>query len=150
MKGYHVDAGARIIRPFEYHGYEDLRRVLPGGICIAATWRDGDVLYVDDEALLGPAQVAFRIKRRPDGQPMMSDGILTGRDDLDATLPPSMTTRELEREIEWLDLETALAWFRARVRDPAVVANGVVLARWSEFLTNLEGGRGYRPTDMFS
>lgn len=149
MKAYHVDAANRIIRPFEYHGYEDFRRLLPGGITIGAIFEGGDVLYVDDEALLGPAKVAFRIRRRPDGQPMMSDAILTGRDDLDTTLPPTMTLSELEREIEWLDLETAIAWFRERASDPAVIGNGTVLARWADLLKNLEGERGFRPSDLF-
>jgi hypothetical protein len=35
---------------------------LPGGITIAKIFANGDVLYVDDEALLHPVKVAFRLR----------------------------------------------------------------------------------------
>lgn len=148
-KGFFVNAKARTIEPIEYN-YSTMRSLLPGGICIGIVFPNDDVLYVDDEALLKPAWVAFRIKRRHDGQPMMSNGILTGRDYGDTTMPPQFTAARLLAEIEWLDLDQALAWFRARVDQPAVtsIANGQPAethAHWRDLLRNLEGGDGYKP-----
>lgn len=150
MKGYLIDAGAREITPIDYeHG--TMRKHLPGGICIGYVFRNDDVLYVDDEALLRPATVAFRIKRRHDGQPMMSNGILTGGDDnYSGTLPPTFTIAQIQGEIEWLDLADALAWFRLKAAQPAVTGRwggkpATVYARWADLLRNLEGGDGYQP-----
>lgn len=142
MKAYLIDAGARQIKLIDYE-YYTLKDHLPGGICIAQVFRNGDVLYVDDEALLRPATVAFRVKCRPDGQPMMSNGILTGRDTINDTADPRMTAEEFLSEIEWLSVEDALRWFRAKGSDPAVVMTTAegrqTLADWNEFTRNLEG-----------
>src|SRR5664279_4486917 len=152
FKGFLIDAKARTIEPIEYdRSSASLRRFLPGGICIGIVFPNDDVLYVDDKALLKPASVAFRIKRRPDGQPMMSDGILTGRDYLDSTLPPEFTAAQLQAEIEWLDLDQALAWFRAKADQPAVTSTArgrqEVHAHWGDLLRNLEGGNGWKPAE---
>lgn len=148
MKGYLIDAKAREIRPIEYE-YGTMNQYLPGGICVAYVFPSGDVLYVDDEGLLRPAEVAFRIKSRPDGQPMMSNGILTGRDSHETTFDPVLTPQELEREIEWMSVEDALAWFRKRASDPSVImttSDGTsILAHWQDLLDNLEGKIGYQP-----
>src|SRR4051812_16889381 len=50
MKGFFVDAGRREIVPINYT-YDTMRMWLPGGITIARVFDNGDVLYVDDEAL---------------------------------------------------------------------------------------------------
>ena len=98
-----------------------------------------------------PPRGAPPTRARPDGQPMMSDGILTGRDHGDTTLDPRMSLAELAAEIEWLELPDALAWFRAMAEQPAVTSTlrgeTIVHARWAEFLRNLEGGPVYRPAD---
>jgi hypothetical protein len=154
MIGYYISAAERSISPAEYT-YKSMIRFLPGGITIGATFRNGDVLYADDEGLLHPATKAFRIRRRLDGMPMMSDGFLTGRDDHEATLPPSFTIAQLQAEIEWLTVEEALDWFRARVAEAAVTRRNlktgetVVVADWRSMLRNMEGKRGgYKPKDV--
>lgn len=140
-----VDAGTREIKSVEY-GPELMRRCLPGGPTIACVFDTGDVLYVDDEGLLHPATVAFRLKRRSDGQPMMSNGLLLGGDDVHGgTLPCELTAERLIDEIEWLTVEEALAWFRARANEPAVTLNDQPVAMWQSLLDNLEGRSGYRP-----
>lgn len=143
MKAYWIDAGARTVSPIDYVD-GTLHRLFEGGIDIAAQFESGDVLYVDGECLLRPATVAFRIKRRPDGQPMMSNGAMTGPDRgemingdyVEATLPPIMSLTDLEDEIEWLTVEQALDWFRAKAKtaQPAVTVNDTSLATWGEFL----------------
>ena len=122
----------------------------PGGLTIGWVFDNGDVLFVDDEGLLHPATVAFSIRARPDGQPMMSHGVLTGRDHLDDTLPPEMSTAQLAKEIEWLDVKDALSWFRTKADEAAVsvqARGGVreVMALWGDLLRNMEGEDGYRP-----
>lgn len=153
MKGFLINADTRRIEPLEYE-YTTMRQWLPSGICIGQVFANGDVLYVDDECLLRPAERAFRIKVRPDGQPMMSHAILTGRDSDDPhsndTLPPSFTAEELAAEIEWLTVDQALDWFRRKAAEPAVTMSGsetgtTVLAVWGDLLANLEGREGYRP-----
>jgi hypothetical protein len=141
MIAYHIDAKARTITPFTYRSGADFTQYLPGGICIGQVFHNGDVLYVDDEGLLHPATVAFGIKARRDGQPMMSDGILTGPDDGDDTLPPRFSVTEFLDEIEWLEVDAALDWFRARSAEAAVTINSggqsTVLSDWGDFLEHM-------------
>jgi hypothetical protein len=144
MIGYHIDAVARTITEIDYT-YFNMRTWLPGGVTIGIVYDNGDVLYVDDEGLLHPATRAFRIKKRADGQPMMSDGILTGEDDMDegdiGTLPPQFTIEQLQEEIEWLTVEEALQWFRDRINEPSITINGAPIAYWREMLAAMEGKR---------
>jgi hypothetical protein len=51
----------RAVTPVNYT-YAAMRKWLPGGITIAKMFDNGDVLYVDDEALLHPVKVAFRLR----------------------------------------------------------------------------------------
>ena len=147
MQAYLIDVAARQIRPIAYE-YGELSRHLGGSLCIAWVYHNGDVLYVDDEALLKPAgPAAFRLRARPDGQPMMSNGVLTGRDMLDETLPPEHTVETLAAEIEWLTRDEALAWFRRQAEMPALTTRHgggpvEVHARWDHFLRNLLGEPG--------
>lgn len=157
MKGLLVDADARAIEAIEYQ-YGTMREWLPGGISIGHIFPNRDVLYVDDTGLLKPAEVAFRIKGRADGQPMMSNGLLTGRDNPhpDAkvgTLPPTFTIDQLAEHIEWLTLVEALDWFKAKADQPAVTRHvhgqePEVIAYWRDILTNLMGGKGYSPEQV--
>jgi len=149
MKAYLIDAKARQITEIEYLDYTGMTKYLPGGLCIGATFENGDVLFVDDKGLLHKAEMAFRIRRRRDGQPMMSNGILTGADTVDDTLPPTMTIEELQAEIEWLTVDEALDWFRGRQSGAAMTITSMpkgatepqteVLSQWGEFLQYLEG-----------
>jgi hypothetical protein len=149
MIAYLVDAGARTITAIDYQ-YDTMRQHLPGGLCLGTVFENGDVLYVDDEGCLRPATVAFRIRRRPDGQPMMSNGLLTGRDDHETTLPPEYTIEQLQAEIEWLTIPEALAWFEAMAKQPCVISRVgddpvMIHAVWADLLRNLKGGDGYHP-----
>lgn len=149
MTAYVIDAVTRTISKLEYAQYTELWTHLPGGPCIGMVYPSGDVIYVDEVALLRPATVAFRIKSREDGQPMMSNGVVTGRDDANTTLSPAMTIPELWQEIEWLDTADALDWFRAKGTTPAVVTEfsgvKVMHATWADLLGNLEGQQRYHP-----
>ena len=153
--GYLIDPLTRTVSLTDA-SMETMRKHLPGGLTVAWEYDNGDVLYVDDEGLLRPATMAFRIRARKDGQPLMSRGVLCGPEPdpfVDATLPPGSTLAEIEAEVEWLTVDEALAWFRARAAQAAATwedgrAAPEVLAVWDEFLRNLEGKRGYRPEDL--
>lgn len=146
MKGYWIDAAERTIKEIEWTD-QSFQVMFEGGPTIGATFPNGDTLYVDDEGLLHPATLAFRIKQRPDGQPMMSNGFLTGRDHgeiingdfVERTLDPEMTIEALQAEIEWLTVEEALAWFHEQADKPAAFINGRPVTLWGEFLEQLEG-----------
>lgn len=153
-QAYLIDPLTRSLREIA-GGYEATKEYMPGGIAVAWRYPNGDVLYADDEGLLRRASMAFRIRSRPDGQPMMSRGIVHGPDDLwsDQTLTPRSTMADIEADIEWLTVEEALAWFRAKAAEPAMTreqgGNPVeVWATWADFLRNLEGGRGFHPEDL--
>lgn len=159
MEAFFIDADRRAIVSWNYE-YNDMASKLGGSMCIGQIFPNGDVCYVSDDGLLRPARRAFRIKGRSDGQPMLSNGVLTGRDNHDAdakvgTLPPRFTIAELSREIEFLTIEQALSWFRVRANEPAVVrtvAGGEpeVLSTWGDILLNLEGmPGGYNPDRVF-
>ena len=154
MKGYLIDATARTVTEVDYE-YGTMQRWLPGGIEIGWVYDNYDVLYVDGEGLLRPAEKAFRIKARPDGQPMMSNGFVTGADGYEngkgTTLPPRFTIADIEARIEWLTVSEALNWFRHQGTRTAVslVEEGTgqsqTAAGWHEILANLEGHKGYDP-----
>jgi hypothetical protein len=139
MKAYLIDALNRTITDIDYTG--SLGRWLPGGICIADRLPNGDVVYVDDEGLMQPATRAFRWRPRPDGQPMMSNGIVTGRDTADTTLPPTTTKADIEALVEWLTVDEAVAWFERKRDEPAVCittsAGTEVISRWGDYLGDL-------------
>jgi hypothetical protein len=146
MKGYIIDALNKKIVETDYE-YSDLGKILPGGLTIAAVFKNGEVLYVDDEGLMHKADRAFRIKKRRDGQPMMSDGMLTGRDEshmspdgdlIEVTSDPRMSAEELQEEIEFISVEEALQWFRSRRDEGAVLINGVPISTWDDFLRQME------------
>jgi hypothetical protein len=153
---YLINSIERTITPFECSGYKDMKKYLPGGISIAWVFHNHgrDVLYVDDEGLLKPAESAFRIKPRTDGQPMFGHGILTGRDNvevnesgddiIETTLSPALSTAELAEFIEWTPLEEAFAWLEARAHRPSGTATTergtIVLSHWGEFLRNVRPG----------
>jgi hypothetical protein len=148
MKGYWIDAAARTITEIEWTG-ESFRTMFPGGPTIGSFFETGDVLYVDDEGLLHKATMAFRIRRRPDGQPMMSNGFMTGRDHgeivdghfVEKTLDPAMSIEDLQAEIEWLTVPEALAWYRERVNEASMRTNGRKVMDWRPYLDALEGRR---------
>jgi hypothetical protein len=152
MRAYFINAIARTIEPFDWTPGASIRDKLPGGLDIGYVFPNGDVLYVDDEALLRKAEMAFRILPRADGQPMMCHGVLTGRDHGDETLPPRFTPDQLASQIAWMTVDEALAWFRAKADQPAVTSqDGLgrieVHAMWGALLANLEGKHGYRPDE---
>jgi hypothetical protein len=130
-----------------------MRKWLPGGLTVAWVFQaTGDVIYVDDEGLLQPATVAFRIRSRPDDQPMMSHGIMTGPDSPmgDVTESVRMTVKQVTAQLEWLTVEEAMAWFYARRDRPSVTVQSgdeapVVIATWQGIIDNLTGGKGYDP-----
>jgi hypothetical protein len=142
MKGYFVDAGKREITPVNYT-QDTMWKWLPGGLAVARVFANGDVLYVDDEALLHPVKVAFRLWGEERMQPFVSNGVLTGRDDRDSTLPPTMSVDQLVRQIVWLTVDEAMQWFRSRANQPATTLSfddgeAHVLNRWSDFLSEME------------
>lgn len=142
MKGYLVDAGKREIAPVNYT-YDTMRKWLPGGITVARMFGNGDVLYVDDEALLHPIKVAFRLRGSDETQPFVSNGLLTGRDAGGTTLPPAMSAEKLAEQVIWISVQEAMQWFRSRAGHPAVTVtfddgNAHVLSRWSDFLRGME------------
>lgn len=118
-KGYLINAETRTVTPLDYNP-DVMRKWLPNGIDIAWSFDNGDVIYVDGEGLLHPFDCAFRIKDRPDGQPLAGHGIVTGRDDasvidgkfIEVTLPPEFTAEQIAERIEWLTAEQARDWFR--------------------------------------
>lgn len=155
MDAYFIDADLRRITPWTYQ-YGDMGPKVGGSITIGHVWLNGDVCYVSDDSLLKPARRAFRIKAQSDGQPMMSNGITTGKDNADpeaeiGTLPPMFSLVDLEREIEWLTVDEALRWFRLRASEPAVTRTisgrkTEVIATWQAILDNLEDrAGGYHP-----
>jgi hypothetical protein len=144
MKGLFVDAGGRRITPVNYT-YATMWEWLPGGITIAKIFPNGDVLYVDDEALLHPVKVAFRLRDSTDEmQPFVSNGLLTGRDHGKKTLPPAMSADELAQHIVWLTVEEAMNWFRSRANQPSAAltfdtGEVHVLSCWGDYLRGMEG-----------
>lgn len=105
MQGYLINAADRTITPatYKYTGTATIsQRIGCDCFCIAWTWPNGDVCYVDDEGLFKPQTHFFTLRSRPDAQPLAGNGFVTGPDNDKATDPPRHSLVELEAEILWL------------------------------------------------
>lgn len=152
---YLINPSTQQITPFSYEVGQGFDQYLPGGMTVGWCYESGDILYVDDEGLLRPAEAGFRIRSSLDGQPIMSKGILVGREiDLGDTYivaPPTMTIAEAHDEFQFLSKDVLLEWFRAKANDPAISVSvsgqpTQIIAYWRDILRNLEGkAGGYQP-----
>jgi hypothetical protein len=144
-----LNAASQTIQEVEYdytgpEGISSLAGFGASGFCIGWTWKNGDVLFVDDEGLLKPYQYGFRMRARADGQPYPGNGFVTGRDSLhdDGTDPPLKSMADIAMEIEWLDRAAIVKWLKERAGTPF----GTITSRdgstpfgdWAEFLQERE------------
>ena len=100
-KGYLIDAQNKNIREVEYHSLAEMRELIGGHIELAHMHNTGDVLYVDEEALIKETPYYFWYAHRTD-QPLFGNGLLVGREiegeeypEGYTTLPPKMSLLQL-------------------------------------------------------
>ena len=146
-KGFLIDPARRVVEPLNDVSYDKIKSYFPGGLCLGAQYPNRDVIYVDDEGLMHPATVAFRLRSRPNSQPFMSMAVLSGPDNNDesGTNDPGTTIEHLISDVEWLTIPEALNWFRDRSAGPVftlTTGDGevVVLSTYQDFIVCMEGG----------
>lgn len=103
MKAYHIDSTKQTVTAVEYHGLDDLRRLVGGYIEAACVWPNGDVIYVDEDGLRKGYPTGFAIPQRPD-QPLAGNGVMVGREigDTCNTRPPTMTLEKLTAIVQFV------------------------------------------------
>jgi hypothetical protein len=126
-KAIHINSAERTITEVEIEGgsLKDLQALTGGGIEIAWSFQNGDVLFVDDEGLLKPQEHYFRISTRKDGQPLAGNAVLVGREvegpqypEGYTTLPPQTSVAELESMITFYTKDQVMAWATGNASEP--------------------------------
>ncbi len=132
MKVIVIDAAARTI---EHHELADTKAIVdffPNGISYCGALDTGDVVYIDDLAMLTPAEHFFVAPCNP--QPLPTKGLIVGPDanDEKSTLDVRVSIDELRASIQWLDRGAFEAWANDQGRGAAISADGQTLRTWSE------------------
>lgn len=120
MKAIHIDVTSREIRVVDYSGIDDLHRLIGGYIAIAATFDNGDVIYVDDEGMF-KAQTGFFTVRGAE-QPFAGNGVLVGREmnpNSAATADPETSIAKLAALVTFMSRFEANAWAEENDNQPA-------------------------------
>lgn len=143
-----IEPHTREIKEVEIDGYKGMLPFLPGGITFGGDTACGDVLYVDEEALLRPITCAFRWKALDVEQPYVSRGLLVGRETRNpekqetVTLDVMTSIQELRERVEWMTVDQALQWFANNGNEPAVSLTNsfgtTVLATNRDFLATMQ------------
>jgi Domain of unknown function (DUF3846) len=120
MKAYHIDVTAREIRVVDYDGLKDMQRLVGGYICLAATFDNGDVVFVDDEGFFKQQSGFFRI--RGVDQPLAGNGVLVGEElnpNSPKTADPATSLEEATALVTFLSRTEAEAWAQENDSRPA-------------------------------
>ena len=141
MKVIVIDAAARTI---EHHELADTKAVLsffPNGISYCGALNTGDVVYIDELAMLTPAEHFFVAPCS--SQPFPAKGLITGpdADDGKSTLDVRCSIEELRASIQWLDRAAFEAWANDRGRGAATSAGGKTLETWSRLAASSRSAR---------
>ena len=131
MKVIVIDAAARTV---EHHELADTKAVVnffPNGISYCGPLDTGDVVYIDELAMLTPTEHFFVAPCS--SQPFPTKGLITGRDadDGKSTLDVRCSVDDLRASIQWLDRAAFEAWANDRGRGTATSAGGKTLETWS-------------------
>lgn len=100
MKGILIDVVNKEIKAIEFSSTQDLHNLLGGYLECAYAWRNGDILYVDENGLQKDPQHWFLIHERAD-QLLAGNGVIVGReynDDGD-THPPFHTVDQVKGKV---------------------------------------------------
>lgn len=132
-KALWIDSSKKQITEVEVDGLADLNHYVGGDIRMAARFRNGDVIYVDDNGLHNHPDRFFKIDSRD--QPLAGDGLLVGpeieiADDDKAGLLAhpqgyyladyGMPKDAVERFVRFLSPEQVKAWGKANASEPAI------------------------------
>lgn len=114
-------------------GVRDLRRMVGGGIELAAHWRNGDVLFCKTEWMRDPCAHFFRVLDVRGATPIGGNAVLVGPDHPDrGSRDARMTVEEAREQIGFLSRADADA-FIAGIADQAFASiNGVPVVTWAE------------------
>ena len=103
QKGIFIDTKNRDVKEVEYETYRDIQALVGSPFCIAMTFENGDVLFVDDEGLINGTEHFFTITGGH--QPFAGSGLIVGAEE----------TNEEGEEIT-KDPETSLSWVKGNVQ----------------------------------
>jgi hypothetical protein len=86
--------------------------------------------------MLKPQQHYFRIRSRPDGQPLAGNGLVTGPDNAVSSDPPHMTIDQVRAEVTWLTRDDFVAWAQGRGAAVQMISSDgpVVLETWDNII----------------
>lgn len=138
-KAYWVNSTLQKIVEVEIEGLADLNKYV-GSICIGKTYRNGDVLYVNDDGLLKPNKYFFMVTGQP--QPLSGDGIVVGPEvelEDDKWYNRDVISSVKQLGIHFLTIEDVRKWGQDNADVPSVSINGVALEYYGETIKRATG-----------
>jgi hypothetical protein len=148
MKAIKIDSATHEISVVEYADTKGLHDLVGGFLEIAWMSDAGDVLFVDEEALMKPTEHFFRFGLRSNPQPMGGHGVIVGRELVDkegewiGQADPGISVARVTELVQFLTRAQAEAWGRGNASEPAVtmqmldrrgrVTERKVIARYGE------------------
>lgn len=126
-KCLHIDATAKTITVTDYVDFNDLNRLVNGGIAYHASFPNGDAVMVDDDGLYKPQTGWFMLEG--DNQPLAGNGVIVGRDKyskspdgelIEEAGDVASTPEEMAKLIRFVDRAFVDSWARANASDPAL------------------------------
>ena len=126
-----IDAATRTIEHRELADTDAIVHFFPNGISYCGPLDTGDVVYIDDLAMVTPAEHFFVVPGNP--QPLPTKGLVVGpdADDGKSTLDVRGSIDELRASIQCLDRGAFEAWANDQGRGAAISAGGETLETWS-------------------
>lgn len=93
-RAYFIDSARREITEVGWEAISDLHKMLGGYIETAMQFRNGDVIYVDDEGLLKSQQHFFAVWSMRSDQAFAGHGVLVGREEEGPQFPGGFTVHD--------------------------------------------------------
>ena len=138
-KAYWVNSMLQKIIEVEIEGLADLNKYV-GSICIGKTYRNGDVLYVNDDGLLKPNKYFFMVTGQP--QPLSGDGIVVGPEvelEDDKWYNRDVISSVKQLGIHFLTIEDVRKWGQDNADVPSISVTGVALEYYGETIKRAIG-----------
>ena len=123
----------------EIAGLADMNKYV-SSICIGKVYRNGDVLYVNDDGLLKPNKYFFMVTGQP--QPLSGDGIVVGPEvELgdDKWYNEDVRSSIKELGVTFMSVEEVRQWGIDNADVPASSINGVVMEYYGPLIRRAIG-----------
>ena len=136
-RGWWINSQIQKIIEVEIDGLGDMNKYVKS-ICIGKVYRNGDILYVDDDGLLKPNKYFFMVKDTP----ISGDGIVVGPEverENDSWYNKDVITSVKALGVTFMSVEEVRQWGIDHADVPAVSINGVVMEYYGPLIRRAIG-----------